>query len=103
MSPELALLRHSKIADGLPLSGEERSCNGHHRDDRVSADIGRIKIPRMQPSPGNHWVRQGVVLAPGGVPPQPLRKPTYPARETLARSVCQGLLLRSHTPPAGGL
>ena len=53
----------------------------------------------------NHWVRQGVVLAPGGggPPPQPLRKPTYPARETLARSVCQGLLLRSHTPPAGGL
>ena len=27
--------RHSKIADGLPLSGEERSCSGHHRHDRV--------------------------------------------------------------------
>jgi hypothetical protein len=52
----------------------------------------------------NHWVCQGVVLAPGGgAPPAPLRKPTYPARETLARSVCQGPLLRSHTPPAGGL
>jgi hypothetical protein len=53
----------------------------------------------------NHWVRKGVVLAAGWwwPPPKPLRKPTYPARETLARSVCQGLLLRSHTPPAGGL
>jgi hypothetical protein len=51
----------------------------------------------------NHWVRQGVVLAPGGGAPPAPRKPTYPARETLARSVCQGLLLRSHTPPAGGL
>jgi hypothetical protein len=27
----LALLRHSKVADGLPLSVvEERSCTGHH-------------------------------------------------------------------------
>src|SRR5262249_40712336 len=26
----VARLRHSKIADGLPLSGEERSCSGHH-------------------------------------------------------------------------
>jgi hypothetical protein len=24
--------RSSKIADGLPLSGEERSCSGHQRD-----------------------------------------------------------------------
>jgi hypothetical protein len=28
-------LRHSKIADGRPLLGEERSCSGHHRHDRV--------------------------------------------------------------------
>jgi hypothetical protein len=26
----LALLRHRKIADRFPLSGEERSCSGHH-------------------------------------------------------------------------
>jgi len=31
----LALLRHSNIADGSPLSGEERSCSGHQRDGRV--------------------------------------------------------------------
>jgi len=30
MSPFLALLPHSEIADGLPLSVEERSCSGHH-------------------------------------------------------------------------
>src|SRR5262245_51006807 len=30
-SPVLALLRHNKLADGLPLSGEDRSCSGHHR------------------------------------------------------------------------
>src|SRR5262245_45907358 len=30
-----ALLRHSKIADRLPLSVEERSRSGHHRNDRV--------------------------------------------------------------------
>jgi hypothetical protein len=24
-----------KIADGLPISGEERSCSGHHRNDRA--------------------------------------------------------------------
>src|SRR5437870_9878118 len=42
---------------------------------------------------GNHWVPRGVELAPGGVPPAP-RKSTHPARETLARSVRQGLLLR---------
>jgi hypothetical protein len=35
MSLALARMRHSKIADGLPLSGEERSCSGHHPDDRV--------------------------------------------------------------------
>jgi hypothetical protein len=28
-------LGHSKIADGRPLSGEERSYSGHHRDGRV--------------------------------------------------------------------
>src|SRR5262249_25764486 len=27
----MALLRHNKLADGLPLSGEDRSCSGHHR------------------------------------------------------------------------
>jgi hypothetical protein len=27
---KLAVVRHSKIADGLPLSGQERSCSGHH-------------------------------------------------------------------------
>jgi hypothetical protein len=31
----MARMRHSKIADGRPLSGEERSCSGHHRNDRV--------------------------------------------------------------------
>jgi hypothetical protein len=31
----MARMRHCKIAIGLPLSGEERSCSGHHRDDRV--------------------------------------------------------------------
>jgi putative ABC transport system substrate-binding protein len=33
--PVLALPRHSKIADGLPLSEEQRSCNGHHYNDRA--------------------------------------------------------------------
>jgi hypothetical protein len=33
--PSLALPRHSNIVDRLPLSGEERSCSGHHRNDRV--------------------------------------------------------------------
>ena len=42
----------------------------------------------------------GVGLAPGGGAPQPPCKPIR--RETLARSVCQGLLLRSYTPPAWG-
>src|SRR5262245_10692890 len=31
----LALVRHSKITDGLPLSGEERSCGGHRCNVRV--------------------------------------------------------------------
>src|SRR4029450_11769421 len=31
----LTRMRHGKIADGCPLSGEERSCSGHHRHDRV--------------------------------------------------------------------
>jgi hypothetical protein len=26
----LALVQHSKVADGLPLSAEKRSCSGHH-------------------------------------------------------------------------
>jgi hypothetical protein len=26
----LTFLRHIKVADGLPLSGEERSCSGYH-------------------------------------------------------------------------
>ena len=42
----------------------------------------------------------GVGLAPGGGAPQPPCKPIR--RETLARSVCQGLLLRSYTPRLGG-
>ena len=42
----------------------------------------------------------GVGLAPGGGAPQPPCKPIR--RETLARSVCQGLLLRSYTPGLGG-
>jgi hypothetical protein len=50
----------------------------------------RLEAPMKR----NHWVRQGVVLAPGGGAPPAPRKPTHPARETLARSVCQGLLLR---------
>jgi hypothetical protein len=32
----MALMRHSKTADGLPLSGEERSCGGHHPDDHTT-------------------------------------------------------------------
>jgi len=32
---ELALSRHSKIADGLPLSVEKRSCSGHHCNDGI--------------------------------------------------------------------
>jgi hypothetical protein len=35
MSPFMALPRHIKVADDRPLSGEERSCTGHHRNDRV--------------------------------------------------------------------
>jgi hypothetical protein len=35
-------MRHSKIADGRPLSGEERSCSGHHRHDRVYPWHSRI-------------------------------------------------------------
>jgi hypothetical protein len=37
----MARMRHSKIADGRPLSVEERSCSGHHRHDRVGpkADV----------------------------------------------------------------
>jgi hypothetical protein len=35
MSPLMALPRHSKIADGLPLLVEKRSCSGHHRKDRA--------------------------------------------------------------------
>jgi GAF domain-containing protein len=31
----MARMRHNKIAAGLPLSGEERSCSGHYPDDRV--------------------------------------------------------------------
>jgi hypothetical protein len=31
----LALVRHSKTADGLPLSAEERSCSGHHCNDGI--------------------------------------------------------------------
>jgi hypothetical protein len=44
----LARMRHSKIADGLPLSGEERSCSEHHRmaEFGPTAVIGRIEIPR---------------------------------------------------------
>jgi hypothetical protein len=30
--PLLARLRHSKIAPGLPLSEEEQSCSGNHRN-----------------------------------------------------------------------
>jgi hypothetical protein len=33
--PYMARMRHSKIADGRPLSGEERSCSGHHCNDRA--------------------------------------------------------------------
>jgi hypothetical protein len=42
----------------------------------------------------------GVGLAPGGGAPQPPANPPI-RRETLARSVCQGLLLRSYTPRLG--
>jgi hypothetical protein len=31
----LALSRHSKFADGLPLSVEKRSCSGHHCNDGI--------------------------------------------------------------------
>src|SRR5204863_5927052 len=37
----LALVRHSDIADGLPLSGEERSCSGHNGY-TVASLIGRL-------------------------------------------------------------
>jgi hypothetical protein len=48
----------------------------------VCAAIDRDRNIRLEaPMKRNHWVCQGVVLAPGGGgPPQPLRKPTYPAR-----------------------
>jgi hypothetical protein len=49
----------------------------------VCAAIDRDRNIRLEaPMKRNHWVCQGVVLAPGGggPPPQPLRKPTYPAR-----------------------
>src|SRR6266487_3914732 len=36
------------------------------------------------------WISAGWCIA------QPPRRSTHPARETLARSVCQGLLLRKH-------
>jgi hypothetical protein len=46
MSLLMARMRHSKIADELPLSGEERSCSGHHRHDRVrpedELELGRL-------------------------------------------------------------
>jgi hypothetical protein len=45
----MAHLRHSKIADGLPLSGEERSCSGHQRDDRVTRCChARLQISAAQ-------------------------------------------------------
>src|SRR5262249_59213937 len=34
----LARLRHSKTADGLPLFGGERACNGHHCKTEVYPD-----------------------------------------------------------------
>jgi len=41
------LRRHSKIADGLPLSVEERSCSEHHRTDGswLWADIDGAQPP----------------------------------------------------------
>jgi hypothetical protein len=50
----------------------------------------------------NHWGRPDVVLAPGACPPAP-RKSTHPARETLARSVRQGLLLSCARTPTSTL
>ena len=47
----------------------------------VCAAIDRDRNIRLEaPMKRNHWDCQGAVLTPGGGPPQPLRKPTYPAR-----------------------
>jgi hypothetical protein len=61
----------------------------------------------------NHWVRQGVVFTPGGGLPQPpsvnppIRRerpwPDQCARVLSCASCAATPLLRSHTPPAGGL
>src|SRR5262245_16105642 len=45
-----ALLRHGKIADGLPLSGEERSCSGHHRNDLTHLRHRASRNPAVQQS-----------------------------------------------------
>src|SRR5260221_6188063 len=44
----MAGMRDSMIVDGRPLSGEERSCSGHHRHDRVRPTpvMSRIEIPQ---------------------------------------------------------
>jgi hypothetical protein len=56
----MALLRHSKIADGLPLSGEERSCSGHQRDDRVWTHIGHAAIRELSSiATGSFWPNVG--------------------------------------------
>src|SRR5215472_5831837 len=49
----MALLRYCKIANGLPVSEEERSGSGHQRNDRFDpgADISQVKIPHRSRSP----------------------------------------------------
>jgi hypothetical protein len=45
----VALVRYSKMADGLPLSVEEQSCSGYHCDDRVRPPPGIRGHPRDLP------------------------------------------------------
>src|SRR6266436_4625079 len=57
MGPVLARMRHSKIADERPLSGDERSCSGHHR--MAEFDPGCVKTHtsakcRKNNSPATH-------------------------------------------------